>query len=395
MISFDEAVAIVGDLARPLGAETVKLESAQGRILAEPVTALVPSPPRPVSTMDGYAVRDDDLANLPARLPVGPELFAGAPDPSPLEKGQCARIFTGAPVPPGADRVVIQEVVERDGADALFRQPPSADRNIRSRGCDFDVGETLLDAGRTLGPRELVAVAAGDHAAVRCWRRPRVAILATGDELAPPGSARDHPGTVPESVSPGVAALVRDWGGDVGKVERLADKLDLMETAAAKALDLADLIIVTGGASVGEKDFARRMFEPFGLRLHFAKVAIKPGKPVWLGQCGTTLVLGLPGNPTSAMATARLLLAPLVAGLAGGDPVSAWQWRDCELAALLQACGDRETFARGAMEDGRVRPLGNQESGAQATLAAADVLIRSRPHDPVRHAGETVEVLAF
>lgn len=395
MIAFDEAAAIVAKLARPLGVQEVAIQEAQGRTLAEPILAMVASPPQAVSAMDGYAVRDDDLGSLPARLPIQQEIFAGMADPAPLESGQCARIFTGAPVPAGADRIVIQEMVERKGEDALFSHPLSASRNIRSRGSDFDVGATLVEDGMPLNPRQLVAVAGGDHASVMCWRRPKVIVLATGDELAPPGSARRRLGAIPESVSLGVAALVRDWGGEVVATERLPDTLDAMEMSAARAIDVADLVVVTGGASVGEKDFARRMFEPLGLQLHFAKVAMKPGKPVWLGQCGKTLVMGLPGNPTSAMTTGRLLLAPLVTGMAGCKPQHAWEWRGGELASPLAPCGDRETFARGTYAEGRVRPSANQDSGSQAALATADVLIRMRPHARPRDTGETIEILPF
>lgn len=395
MISFDEAAAIVANVARPIGTEPIAIGEAQGRRLAEPAVAALSSPPRAVSVMDGYAVREADLATLPVRLPIAQEIFAGAPDPAPLAAGTCARIFTGAPVPAGPDRVIVQEVVERDGDHALFAQPLSPSRHIRPTGSDFTAGATLLEAGRSLGPRELVAVAAGDLAEVICWKRPRVAILATGDELAPPGTARDKAGSIPESISAGVAAMVRDHGGEVVGIQRLADTLEAMEAAAGEVLGMADLVVVTGGASVGERDYAQRMFHPHGLSLHLSKVAMKPGKPVWLGQCGGALVMGLPGNPTSAMVTGRLLLAPLVAGLAGGDPLSAWQWEDRPLAGPLDACGDRETFARAASEGDGVRPIDNQDSGSQGSLAEADWLVRVRPQSPARMAGDTVEAIRF
>jgi molybdopterin molybdotransferase len=188
-------------------------------------------------------------------------------------------------------------------------------------------------------------------------------------------------------------ALAEMWGGRSLASRRLADDLPAMERAAGEALEVADLIVVTGGASVGEKDFAKAMFAPHGLEPIFSKVAIKPGKPVWLGRAGGRLVLGLPGNPTSAMVTARLLLAPLVAGLAGR--AGALLWRLLPLGEPLPACGDRETFHRARRLETGAIPLANQDSGAQRALAEADVLLRSRPHDPPRSAGQEIEALDF
>ena len=389
MIPFDEAVRLVADLARPLGREAVAIGEAAGRVLAAPVAAAIDSPPADVSAMDGYAVRD---ADLPGSLRVIGESFAGRGFALPIGPGTCVRIFTGAPVPEGADRVVIQEVVERDGENATIPEPGTA-RHIRPKGSDFRAGDVLLEAGRRLDPRALVAAAGADQAEVEVWRRPTILVLGTGDELAPPGQARDRPGAIPESVSFGVAALAEQWGGQTIATRRLGDDLETMERAAGEALEQADLVVVTGGASVGEKDFAKAMFEPHGLDLVFSKVAIKPGKPVWLGRARGRVVLGLPGNPTSAMVTARLLLAPLVAGLAGR--AEALDWQKVPLAESLPACGDRETFHRARHATRGAVPLTNQDSSAQKALAEADLLVRSRPNDPARVAGETVEVLAF
>jgi molybdopterin molybdotransferase len=194
-------------------------------------------------------------------------------------------------------------------------------------------------------------------------------------------------------VSFGVAALAEEWGALGIGTRRLADDLRLMEQAASEALADADLVVVTGGASVGEKDFAKAMFEPHGLKLIFSKVAIKPGKPVWFGRAGRKLVMGLPGNPTSAMVTARLLLAPLVAGLCGRR--DALEWRRVPLATGLPACGDRETFHRAFGSDAGTVPVANADSSAQRALAEASLLLRSRPHDPAREPGVQVEALDF
>lgn len=395
MITFDQAATIIGDNAKPIGVEIVPIAQASGRVLAEPVVARVNSPPSDVSAMDGYAVRDEDLLLLPARLNIIGESFAGAGFGGNVEPGSCVRIFTGAPIPGGTDRVIIQEVVSRDGDVATIADYPGAAKHIRRCGSDFHKGVRLVEAGTRLGYRQLVAAAGADLADLAVWRQPSALILSTGDELTTPGSAAAKPGAIPESVSFGVAAMADDWGASVKGRIRLRDDLRKMEKAAAGALEQADLVVVTGGASVGEKDFAKAMFASHGLELLFSKVAIKPGKPVWLGRAGGKLVLGLPGNPTSALVTARLLLAPLVAGLSGLDPNSALRWRKAALLGPLPACGDRETFVRArAIQDG-VEALSNQDSSAQKTLVNADLLMRRRAGAAPAEPGDTVPVLDF
>lgn len=395
MIDFDTALALVLNEARPLAPEPVAMESAGERVLAADLKARGDAPRTAVSAMDGYAVREADLAKLPARLSVTTVVFAGRADVPQMTPGACARVFTGGPVPHGADRIVVQEIVVRDGDEALFEVSPGPGRNIRAAGSDFRAGDTLLPAGTVLGFRAMVAAAAADVATLSVVRRPRVIILGTGDELAEPGKALETLGSIPESVSFGVAALAQQSGGEVVARRRLADTPEMLEAAARRALDEADVVVVTGGASVGEKDFARSMFAPFGLELIFSKVAIKPGKPVWFGRAGGKLVLGLPGNPTSALVTARLFLAPLLAGLAGRNPAALANWRDMTLTAPLKPCGDRETFERGRLVDGGVAGLDVQDSATQKALATADVLIRRRPGDPGLSAGDTAAVLDF
>jgi molybdopterin molybdotransferase len=389
MIPFDEALRLATEAARPLGREFVPLAEAAGRVLAAPVVASIDSPPADSSAMDGYAVRD---ADLPGRLRVAGESFAGSGFDGSLEPRTTVRIFTGAPVPAGADRVIVQEAVERQGDVAVIAGGAGDTTHIRPRGSDFRAGDTLLEAGRRLDPRALVAAAGADLAQVEVRRRPRIRILATGDELAPPGEARHRAGSIPDSLSVGVAALAEHHGGLVLGALRLADDLAALEQAAGEALD-ADLVVVTGGASVGEKDFAKAMFAPHGLALVFAGVAMRPGKPVWLGQAGGKLVIGLPGNPTSAMVTARLLLAPMLGRMAGGT--AALAWRKVRLAGPLPACGERETFHRARALEGGAVPVSNSDSSAQKALAAADLLLRSRPHDPAREAGEEIDALDF
>jgi molybdopterin molybdotransferase len=395
VISFDHAATIVGDCARPLGSECVPIGDAYRRVLAEPVVARVDSPPSDVSAMDGYAIREEDLASWPARFRVIGESFAGSGFQGSVSPGNCVRIFTGAPVPPLADRVIIQELVRREADTAVIDDHPGAAKHIRGLGSDFRRGARLVEPGTRLGYRQLVAAAGADLPDVQVWRRPAVVILGTGDELAAPGSAAAKSGAIPESVSFGVAALAEEWGATIQDRLRLPDDLKAMEQAAAHALDQADLIVVTGGASVGERDFAKAMFERQGIELLFAKVAIKPGKPVWLGRSKGKLVMGLPGNPTSALVTARLLLAPLVAGMSGLDPQSALRWRKATLLAPLPACGDRETFVRAREFPDGAEPLSSQDSSAQKMLVDADLLLRRRAGAMPAAAGDTVSTLDF
>ncbi|MDO8379522.1 molybdopterin molybdotransferase MoeA [Phenylobacterium sp.] len=395
MISFDDATALVAGLARALPSERVRLDQADGRVLAAPLLARHASPAAAVSAMDGYAVREADVSLGAVRLPVMGTAFAGRGFDGPLAPGACVRIFTGAPVPAGADRVVMQEAVGDEGELAFFPQAPCGGRHLRAVGCDFQAGDQLVAAGLRLTPQRLVAAAAADLAELEVVARPRVMILSTGDELHEPGHGPGGGASIPESVSFGLAALVRAWGGEVIGRRRTGDDLSVLQAAAGEALRAADLVVVTGGASVGQRDYAKAMFTPFGLDCAFAKVAIKPGKPVWLGRAGGRLVVGLPGNPTAALVTARLLLAPLIAGLGGQDPNRALAWREAPLALALAACGDRETFVRARNTPAGVAPLPDQDSSSQKALALADALIRRRPGDPAAAIGDRVEVLDF
>jgi molybdopterin molybdotransferase len=390
MISFDEALEQIRSVAKPLGIEAVPLECAGGRVLAEPVVAQIDSPRADVSAMDGYAVRAEDVRTLPVSLKVVGQSFAGAGWQGTVEAGTCARIFTGAPVPAGADAIVIQENVRRDADLAIIEGAPG--NHIRRRGCDFASGDVLLPAGRLLDERAIVAAAAADLADVSVYRQPRVHVLSTGDELAEPGTARDRADAVPDSVSLAVAMLAGRWGAVCVGRDRLRDDLPSMEAAASAALERADLVVVTGGASVGEKDLAKAMFEHTGLELIFSKIAIKPGKPAWLGRAGEKLVIGLPGNPTSALVTARLL-APLIAGMVGLPIHFPLEWTTARLATPLPACGERETFHRARLRDGEAEVLSFQESNAQKTLAEADVLVRQKANTPAIAAGDMVELL--
>lgn len=395
MIDFDRACALICDISDRTVRERIAFGAASGRVLADPVVAAIDSPGRDVSTMDGYALRRSDLAALPAVLEIAGTTFAGDATPPPLEPGTCVRTFTGAPIPDGCDSVIIQELVKQDGGRAFFEFEQQPARNIRHRGSDFRTGDVILPAGTWLSERAIVAAAAADIAEIEVHQRPQVAVLATGDELEEPGCARQRSGAIPDSISPGIAAMIANWGGDCVLRRRIGDDPDALELAAREALGRADIVVVTGGASVGERDYSRSMFDQSGLEPIFAKVAIKPGKPAWLARSANRLVLGLPGNPTSALVTARLFLAPLLLQLCGGEARQAWRWSKAPLSASLMPCGDRETFVRACWRDGTVDPLKDQDSGAQRALANANMLVRRTAGAPALSAGELVDVLAF
>jgi len=393
MISFDEAVALIGEAVRPLGAERVAIDQAAVRALAAPVVAAIDSPRTDVSAMDGYAVRGADLSAYPVSLKLAGESFPGAGWNGTIEAGQCVRIFTGAPLPAGAERIVIQERVRRDGDIVIIGSDPGPATWVRPRGKDFQAGDEILPAGRLLDPGALIAAAGADAAEVEVSARPRIALLSNGDELVEPGQARASPLAVPDSASLGVAALAERWGGQVIGRRCLPDDLKRMEAAARTVVDAADVVVVIGGASVGERDFAKAMFDPLCLNLLFDKISIRPGKPAWFGRVGGKLVLGLPGNPTSALVTGRLLLAPLLAAMQGRPLEQALAWEAARLSAPLPACDLRETFHRATLAGGEAKPLCFQESHAQKALSDASAVIRQGANSPPRHAGDKVVIL--
>ena len=393
MISLEQAWAIVAEAARPLGGEQVSLVESAGRVLAAPVLATCDSPRANVSMMDGYAVRGRE-ALAGAGFEVIGTSAAGARFGGRVGAGQAARIFTGAALPDGADRVVIQENVAIDGYRMTIVGPSGEASFVRAAGSDFRTGDRVVEAGTRLTPGALVAAAAAGADRVTVTRRPRVVTIATGDELRTVGDPldMDH---IPDSIGRALAAMLGAMGAQLFGHHLLGDDLPALESAAAEAVATADLVVVTGGASVGARDHAKAMFAPLGMELLFSKAAIKPGKPVWLGRVGETLVMGLPGNPGSALVTARLLLAPLVAGLFGQTRPPPLEWIDLPLGAAIPATGDRETLVRASLVDGKLKPVDNQDSGAQRALAEASWLIRCPPGQGPLAIGDMVAALAF
>ena len=394
MIGFEKASRLLRENAATLPAETLSLEKAAGRFLAEDLIARIDAPRTDVSVMDGYAVRADTLEKL-VPLRMAGQARPGTPFDGVLGAGETVRIFTGAPVPKGADCVVMQEYARREGDSVRFEKGYGPARHIRKAGSDFRKGELILRRGTCLTPRAMVAAAAADRATIEVSRRPRVAIIATGDELVSPGEAHATSNAIPESASHGVAGLCEAMGGKVVLRLRGHDELGELTSLASAALAAADLVVVTGGASVGDHDLARPMFDMLGLELVFATVAIKPGKPVWLGKVGDKPVLGLPGNPTSALVAARLFLQPLLAAMQGGDAAANLQFLPMPCAAALPETGRRETFIRATATPEGLVPAQNQESGAQAPLAQSDWLIRRQAGSRATELGETINALLF
>jgi molybdopterin molybdotransferase len=394
LLSVAEALERVTKGLTPLETERVALDRANGRVLAEDIAAALTQPPFDASAMDGYAVRAKDLETLPAKLKLSGESAAGAGFTGSVGRGEAVRIFTGAPVPKGADTVVVQENVdEASGLVTIKETEPG--RHIRPRGQDFKQGDVLLTAGTVLGPRELMLAAAMNQAELPVRRRPKVAILATGDEVVPPGS-KLAPDQIVSSVPVGIAALIEAHGGEAMPLGIAKDELTSVVTLA-RAGKAADILLTIGGASVGERDLVAGALKSEGLEIDFWKVAIRPGKPMLYGRLGSQRVLSVPGNPVSALICAHIFLLPMIGRMLGiaGDNRPA---PEAALGEGIEANGAREHYIRARStwrEDGTrvVRPLPSQDSSLVAALARADCLIVRAPHAPALPLGARVRII--
>lgn len=395
LLPVEEALSRLLSDAAPLEAETVAIGDAAERVLAAPLRALRTQPPFPASAMDGYAVRAADLT-VGAPLAVIGEAPAGAPFDGGIGKGQALRIFTGAAVPDGADTILIQENARRiDAVTVEVLETVAAGRHIRRAGLDFAEGEPLLEAGRALDPAALSLAAAANHASVSVVRRPLVAILATGDELLPPGST-PGPGQIIASNGYGVAAIVRAAGAAVIDLGIVRDDRREMAARVRAALDAKpDVLVTLGGASVGDHDLVNEVLTAEGMSLDFWKIAMRPGKPLMFGRLGATRVVGLPGNPVSSLVCSHLFVKPLVARLAGHSPEP--DIVEAVLAAEMAANDSRRDYVRAAItRDGDrfvARPFATQDSSMLKVLAEANGLIIRAPHAPAARAGTHVPVL--
>ncbi|HSI39233.1 MAG TPA: gephyrin-like molybdotransferase Glp [Xanthobacteraceae bacterium] len=398
LISLEEALARVLESAARLGSETVPLDEAHGRVLAAQVVARRSAPSADVSAMDGYAVRAADVAVAPTTLDLIGTAPAGHQFAGTLRPGTAVRIFTGGVLPDGADAVVIQEDTVREGARVTIREAAVAERHIRRAGADFRAGAIVLPAGRRIGARDVALIAAADHGTVEVARRPRVGLIATGDELVAPGQGAGPHQVVASNVY-SVAALVRGAGGEPRDLGLVPDRLDLTEAAvrAALASDL-DVLVTLGGASVGDHDLVAPALAAQGVHLGVHKVALRPGKPLMFGRSGTVRVLGLPGNPVSTYVCALLFLVPLLRALQGEAGVPALPLQPAELDAELRANDQRMDFMRAEIvgqgaHGPKVRPLPVQDSAFLSVLARADALLVRRPHAPAGRAGEPCEIV--
>jgi molybdopterin molybdotransferase len=386
------AAARAAMLARvaPLGAQRVSLARANGRVLARPVVAARDQPPFAASSMDGWAVRAADGA-APRRI-VG-ESAAGRGYGARLGPGEAVRIFTGAPVPEGADAVVVQERARREGGSLLIEDEPQAS-HIRGAGLDFRAGDRLLEAGVRLDSWRLALAAAAGLGQLQVARRPRLAILSTGEEIVAPG-ARPGPWQIFDSGTTALASLARSWGARVSATLSAAD--DEAGIAAQAGGAAVDVFVTLGGASVGDYDLVKPALARLGLELAVDGVNVRPGKPTWFGALGDgRAVLGLPGNPASALVCAELFLRPLLSALQGGDPEP--PLIHARLARPLAANGPREHWMRGRLRYGAdgglgVQALGDQDSSLVSVFAAADALVRRPAGAPAASPGESVETL--
>jgi molybdopterin molybdotransferase len=401
LISVEEALArVLASARQPLGEESVALGDALGRTLAREARASHAQPPFASSAMDGYALRAADAAQPGARLAVIGESAAGHAFAGSVAAGQAARIFTGAPMPDGADAVVMQEEARREGDGIALQTSVSPGENFRPRGGDFEAGEAILAAGRRLTPRDLALAAAADCASLVVRRRPRVAILSAGDELVAPGAARG-PAQVVASNAFAVAGVVAAAGGEPIDLGLAADDPTALAASLARAREAnADVLATLGGASVGDHDLVRQALAEAGMEIDFWRIAMRPGKPMILGRLGATTVLGLPGNPASSMVCALLFLRPLLRALVGDPEAGADPSEPARLAVALGPNGARRTYLRAALTrdgDGALlaRPAPSQDSSLIKTLARADALIVRPPDAPRAAAGDPCRVIRF
>ena len=395
MLSVAEATQKVVANLKPLPGEQIPLASALGRILASSVKAKRTQPPLDMSAMDGYAVRASDVAKLPAKLKVIGSIAAGQVFAGAVKAGEAARIFTGAPVPRGADTIVIQENTTAEGATVEVKEGSApAGRHIRRAGLDFREGDVLLNAGHKLTARDIALAAAMNHTRLDCRRQPRVAILATGDELVLPGTV-PGPGQIVSSTSAGLSADIIQWGGTVRDLGIAHDVITEIRIKAEMALG-ADLFITLGGASVGDHDLIQKALAD-DLDVAFWKIAMRPGKPLIFGRHKSVPFLGLPGNPVSAMVCAQIFLKPMLLTLLGYSG-PAHHLREARLMSPLAANDARQDHVRSTLTpaaDGsaEVQPFPLQDSSMLRPLAVANALIVRPPNDPARAAGDHVAVM--
>ena len=392
-----DAIAAILAGSEPLPEEMIALDAAYHRILARDVAALRTQPPEAMSAMDGYAVRSQDATKPDARLTVIGEVAAGRPFDRAIGPAEAARIFTGGVIPKGADAVVIQEDTIADGSTIRITEAARPGRHIRPAGVDFREGDVLLKAGRRLSDRDLSLAASMNYPKLPVRRRPKVALLATGDELVMPGSI-PGPGQVVYSNGYALRALARAEGAETIDLGVAADTTAATTAGIRQARDAAaDILITTGGASVGDHDLVKESLEAEGVTIAFWKIAMRPGKPMMHGRLGAMRVIGLPGNPVSSYVCSLLFLVPLIRALSGARVLHDAR-EQAVLGRDLDANDLREDYLRARLErraDGAwiATPVTHQDSSLLGFLASAQALVIRPPFAPAAKAGSPCQIL--
>jgi molybdopterin molybdotransferase len=398
-LSVTEARNLILASATPVrDVEIVGLHQLRGRTLAEGLKARRTQPPLAVSAMDGYAVRAEDLAHLPTRLNLVGESAAGHGFGGSVKTGDCVRIFTGAPVPDGADAILIQENAKADGSSVEPLQSVTSGRYVRPAGLDFKEGDLLLAAGTRLGASEIALAAAMNHAHAPVVRRPRVAILATGDELVKPGEPIG-PNQIVASNGFAVGALVEMAGGEPLDLGIAGDDFAALENGIRAARDAkADILVTLGGASVGDHDLVKTALTKEGMELGFWRVAMRPGRPLIHGKLGTMSILGLPGNPASTIVCGLLFLVPLIRAMNGDPQAAAENLEAAALGAPLRANDARQDYLRASLAPAETglsvaQPFEAQDSSLLRVFAQSQCLIVREPGAPAAKAGDLCKVI--
>jgi molybdopterin molybdotransferase len=398
LLSVADALQRVLEHATPLPAEEVPLADAAGLVLAYSLAARRTQPPADVSAMDGYAVRTVDVANAPVRLKVIGEVAAGRPFARTLAAGEAARIFTGGVVPDGADTIVIQEQTKRDGDHVAVEKAAPKGRHVRTRGLDFTLGQELFAAGHRLTARDLALAAGMNHPLVPVHRQPKIALFATGDELVSAGT-EPAPGQIVSSNNYAIGALARGEGATVEDFGIVGDNLDDTVAAVRRAREIgADILVTSGGASVGDYDLVQKAFTAEGMTLAFWRLALRPGRPLMNGRLGGMHVLGVPGNPVSAFVCGFLFLVPLIRRLAGRSDLT-HPIESAKLGVDLPENDERADYLRATLTPGPhgliATPFPVQDSSMMLPLAKADGLIIREPFEPPAKAGKPCRIVKF
>lgn len=399
LMPVSEALAKLLCAVEPLETEFVPLENANGRFLSEPLVSTRTQPPFAASAMDGYAIRHDDLTAEGTTLTIIGEAPAGHGYSGTVGAGETVRIFTGAPVPAGADTILIQEDAARDGERITVLENPAKGAYVRPAGLDFAEGDVLLKPPLKLAYRHLALAAAMNHALLPVHRRPKVAILATGDELVRPGT-EPGPDQIIASNHAGIAALVEDCGGEPLDLGISPDEPVALANHVRRAIrEKADILVTLGGASVGDHDLVQDILGQEGMDLAFWRIAMRPGKPLMAGRLGGTKVLGLPGNPVSSLVCGLLFLKPLIEAMLGQTQESSAPQR-ATLAGPLPENDRRQDYVRATLstaEDGQlmVTPFSRQDSSMLNLLAKSGALVVRPPHAPALEAGAEVPILVL